>query len=134
MGIVPVGGMSLLSCITFGGTELPGQAGNPGRGSCCPCCRSLQCACDPAGSTGNCLSGRCVCKASTTGERCERWVSAEMGVMLDHCVACSASPQQLHVLISPSQPNDVFEPWQWLCCTAVVRGLVVLGRKRRKPT
>uniref|UniRef100_A0A663EJU8 Laminin subunit gamma 2 n=1 Tax=Aquila chrysaetos chrysaetos TaxID=223781 RepID=A0A663EJU8_AQUCH len=30
------------------------------------------CECDPAGSTGGCLSGRCVCKASTTGERCER--------------------------------------------------------------
>ncbi|KFP19203.1 Laminin subunit gamma-2, partial [Egretta garzetta] len=38
----------------------------------CPCCRSPQCECDPAGSTGCCLSGRCVCKASTTGERCER--------------------------------------------------------------
>ncbi|KGL99607.1 Laminin subunit gamma-2, partial [Charadrius vociferus] len=42
------------------------------RGSHCPCCRSPQCECDPAGSTGGCLSGRCVCKASTTGERCER--------------------------------------------------------------
>uniref|UniRef100_A0A8C0EPT8 Laminin subunit gamma 2 n=1 Tax=Bubo bubo TaxID=30461 RepID=A0A8C0EPT8_BUBBB len=37
------------------------------------CQRSgLQCECDPAGSTGGCLSGSCVCKASTTGERCER--------------------------------------------------------------
>ncbi|KAM9009328.1 laminin subunit gamma-2 [Ara ararauna] len=34
--------------------------------------QSLQCACDPAGSTGDCLSGRCVCKASTTGQQCER--------------------------------------------------------------
>ncbi|NXD87511.1 LAMC2 protein, partial [Halcyon senegalensis] len=34
--------------------------------------QSPQCECDPAGSTGSCLSGRCVCKASTTGERCER--------------------------------------------------------------
>ncbi|NXN75765.1 LAMC2 protein, partial [Himantopus himantopus] len=34
--------------------------------------QSPQCECDPAGSTGGCLSGRCVCKASTTGERCER--------------------------------------------------------------
>ncbi|NXX15564.1 LAMC2 protein, partial [Podargus strigoides] len=34
--------------------------------------QSLQCECDPAGSTGGCISGRCVCKASTTGERCER--------------------------------------------------------------
>uniref|UniRef100_A0A8C8E691 Laminin subunit gamma 2 n=1 Tax=Otus sunia TaxID=257818 RepID=A0A8C8E691_9STRI len=34
--------------------------------------QSLQCECDPAGSVGGCLSGRCVCKASTTGERCER--------------------------------------------------------------
>ncbi|NXG78682.1 LAMC2 protein, partial [Baryphthengus martii] len=34
--------------------------------------QSLQCECDPAGSTGGCLSGRCVCKESTTGERCER--------------------------------------------------------------
>ncbi|CAN0224755.1 unnamed protein product [Bubo scandiacus] len=34
--------------------------------------QSLQCECDPAGSTGGCLSGRCICKASTTGERCER--------------------------------------------------------------
>ncbi|NXM65284.1 LAMC2 protein, partial [Serilophus lunatus] len=34
--------------------------------------QSLQCACDPAGSAGDCHSGRCVCKASATGERCER--------------------------------------------------------------
>ncbi|XP_054689415.1 laminin subunit gamma-2 [Grus americana] len=34
--------------------------------------QSLQCECDPAGSTGGCFSGRCVCKESTTGERCER--------------------------------------------------------------
>uniref|UniRef100_A0A8B9C7D5 Laminin subunit gamma 1 n=1 Tax=Anser brachyrhynchus TaxID=132585 RepID=A0A8B9C7D5_9AVES len=33
---------------------------------------SLQCACDPAGSTGECISGRCVCKGGTTGERCDR--------------------------------------------------------------
>uniref|UniRef100_A0A8C8AA32 Laminin subunit gamma 2 n=1 Tax=Otus sunia TaxID=257818 RepID=A0A8C8AA32_9STRI len=37
-----------------------------------PLLLSLQCECDPAGSVGGCLSGRCVCKASTTGERCER--------------------------------------------------------------
>ncbi|NXI94668.1 LAMC2 protein, partial [Psophia crepitans] len=34
--------------------------------------QSLQCECDPAGSTGGCFSGHCVCKESTTGERCER--------------------------------------------------------------
>ncbi|XP_050757387.1 laminin subunit gamma-2 [Gymnogyps californianus] len=34
--------------------------------------QSPQCECDLAGSAGGCLSGRCVCKASTTGERCER--------------------------------------------------------------
>ncbi|NXX96248.1 LAMC2 protein, partial [Centropus bengalensis] len=34
--------------------------------------QNSQCECDPAGSTGGCLSGRCVCKASATGERCER--------------------------------------------------------------
>ncbi|XP_067156721.1 laminin subunit gamma-2 [Apteryx mantelli] len=34
--------------------------------------QSLQCECDPAGSTGDCISGRCVCKASVTGERCDR--------------------------------------------------------------
>ncbi|NXX41092.1 LAMC2 protein, partial [Tricholaema leucomelas] len=34
--------------------------------------QSLQCKCDPAGSTGSCFSGLCVCKASTTGERCQR--------------------------------------------------------------
>ncbi|NXP08252.1 LAMC2 protein, partial [Thinocorus orbignyianus] len=34
--------------------------------------QSLQCECDPAGSTGGCLTGRCVCKARATGERCER--------------------------------------------------------------
>ncbi|XP_069718416.1 laminin subunit gamma-2 isoform X1 [Phaenicophaeus curvirostris] len=34
--------------------------------------QSLQCECDPAGSTGTCLSGHCVCKARATGERCER--------------------------------------------------------------
>ncbi|NXK97012.1 LAMC2 protein, partial [Formicarius rufipectus] len=33
---------------------------------------SPQCECDPAGSTGECRSGRCVCKQSTTGERCDR--------------------------------------------------------------
>ncbi|NWU99717.1 LAMC2 protein, partial [Upupa epops] len=31
-----------------------------------------QCACDPAGSAGDCVSGRCVCKASATGDRCQR--------------------------------------------------------------
>ncbi|NXA11943.1 LAMC2 protein, partial [Sapayoa aenigma] len=34
--------------------------------------QSLQCECDPAGSTGDCHSGRCVCKAGAAGERCER--------------------------------------------------------------
>ncbi|NXJ28826.1 LAMC2 protein, partial [Dicrurus megarhynchus] len=34
--------------------------------------QSQQCECDPAGSTGDCRSGRCVCKESTTGERCQR--------------------------------------------------------------
>ncbi|XP_071422014.1 laminin subunit gamma-2 isoform X1 [Pithys albifrons albifrons] len=34
--------------------------------------QSLQCECDPAGSTGDCGSGRCVCKASAAGERCDR--------------------------------------------------------------
>ncbi|NXF03389.1 LAMC2 protein, partial [Smithornis capensis] len=33
---------------------------------------SLQCECDPAGSTGDCHSGRCVCKENTAGERCDR--------------------------------------------------------------
>uniref|UniRef100_H0Z0K4 Laminin subunit gamma 2 n=1 Tax=Taeniopygia guttata TaxID=59729 RepID=H0Z0K4_TAEGU len=30
------------------------------------------CECDPAGSTGDCHSGRCVCKESVTGEQCQR--------------------------------------------------------------
>ncbi|XP_065698446.2 laminin subunit gamma-2 isoform X2 [Patagioenas fasciata] len=34
--------------------------------------QSLRCECDPASSMGGCISGRCVCKASATGERCER--------------------------------------------------------------
>ncbi|NWZ38494.1 LAMC2 protein, partial [Brachypodius atriceps] len=34
--------------------------------------QSLQCECDPAGSTGGCHSGLCVCKESTTGEHCQR--------------------------------------------------------------
>ncbi|NWW95068.1 LAMC2 protein, partial [Rhynochetos jubatus] len=34
--------------------------------------QSPQCECNPAGSTGDCFSGRCVCKASAAGERCER--------------------------------------------------------------
>lgn len=33
---------------------------------------SAQCDCDPAGGTGRCVSGRCVCKASVSGERCDR--------------------------------------------------------------
>ncbi|XP_027679461.2 laminin subunit gamma-2 [Chelonia mydas] len=33
---------------------------------------SAQCDCDPAGSVGHCVSGRCVCKASVLGERCDR--------------------------------------------------------------
>ncbi|NWV66602.1 LAMC2 protein, partial [Malurus elegans] len=34
--------------------------------------QSLQCKCDPAGSMGDCHSGRCVCKEGVTGERCHR--------------------------------------------------------------
>ncbi|XP_027724386.1 laminin subunit gamma-2 [Vombatus ursinus] len=34
--------------------------------------KDSKCDCDPAGSTGSCDSGRCVCKASVTGERCDR--------------------------------------------------------------
>ncbi|NXH19082.1 LAMC2 protein, partial [Bucco capensis] len=34
--------------------------------------QSLQCECDPAGTDRGCLSGHCVCKASTTGARCDR--------------------------------------------------------------
>ncbi|NWH33994.1 LAMC2 protein, partial [Chloropsis hardwickii] len=34
--------------------------------------QSLQCECDPAGSMGECHSGRCQCKESVTGERCQR--------------------------------------------------------------
>ncbi|NXN86124.1 LAMC2 protein, partial [Bombycilla garrulus] len=34
--------------------------------------QGLQCECDPAGSTGDCHSGRCVCKEGTTGEQCQR--------------------------------------------------------------
>ncbi|NXO00628.1 LAMC2 protein, partial [Rhinopomastus cyanomelas] len=34
--------------------------------------QSQQCTCDPAGSTGDCVSGHCVCKASAAGERCQR--------------------------------------------------------------
>ncbi|NXI30726.1 LAMC2 protein, partial [Sterrhoptilus dennistouni] len=34
--------------------------------------QNLQCECDPAGSTGDCRSGHCVCKESTTGEQCQR--------------------------------------------------------------
>ncbi|KAL2301674.1 hypothetical protein Nmel_011064 [Mimus melanotis] len=34
--------------------------------------QSLQCECDPAGSVGDCHSGHCVCKESTTGEQCQR--------------------------------------------------------------
>ncbi|XP_025061969.1 laminin subunit gamma-2 isoform X2 [Alligator sinensis] len=33
---------------------------------------SSQCVCDPAGSTGHCISGRCFCKTGTTGEQCDR--------------------------------------------------------------
>uniref|UniRef100_A0A8C3HQP9 Laminin subunit gamma 2 n=1 Tax=Chrysemys picta bellii TaxID=8478 RepID=A0A8C3HQP9_CHRPI len=34
--------------------------------------RSARCDCDPAGSAGHCVSGHCVCKASVSGERCDR--------------------------------------------------------------
>uniref|UniRef100_A0A8C3HQN1 Laminin subunit gamma 2 n=1 Tax=Chrysemys picta bellii TaxID=8478 RepID=A0A8C3HQN1_CHRPI len=33
---------------------------------------SARCDCDPAGSAGHCVSGHCVCKASVSGERCDR--------------------------------------------------------------
>uniref|UniRef100_A0A670Y1Y5 Laminin subunit gamma 2 n=1 Tax=Pseudonaja textilis TaxID=8673 RepID=A0A670Y1Y5_PSETE len=33
---------------------------------------NIQCNCDPSGSTGQCISGRCVCKAEVAGERCDR--------------------------------------------------------------
>ncbi|XP_048338443.1 laminin subunit gamma-2 [Sphaerodactylus townsendi] len=31
-----------------------------------------QCDCDPAGSTGQCISGRCVCKEAVAGDHCDR--------------------------------------------------------------
>ncbi|XP_026525046.1 laminin subunit gamma-2 [Notechis scutatus] len=34
--------------------------------------QNVQCNCDPSGSTGQCISGRCVCKAEVAGERCDR--------------------------------------------------------------
>ncbi|XP_015668611.1 laminin subunit gamma-2 [Protobothrops mucrosquamatus] len=34
--------------------------------------QNSQCNCDPSGSTGQCVSGRCVCKTAVAGERCDR--------------------------------------------------------------
>ncbi|NXR64625.1 LAMC2 protein, partial [Rhadina sibilatrix] len=85
-----------LPCLCHPWGSLSAQCGSDGRCSCKPgvmgdkcdrcqpgfeslseagCWRSgqsLQCECDPAGSTGDCHSGRCVCKESTTGEQCQR--------------------------------------------------------------
>lgn len=36
--------------------------------------RDSKCDCDPAGISGPCDSGRCVCKPAVTGERCDRSV------------------------------------------------------------
>ncbi|XP_014742189.1 PREDICTED: laminin subunit gamma-2 [Sturnus vulgaris] len=85
-----------LPCLCHAWGSLSAQCDSDGRCSCKPgvmgdkcdqcqpgfeslseagCCRSeqsLQCECDPAGSMGDCHSGHCVCKESTTGERCQR--------------------------------------------------------------
>ncbi|XP_058032258.1 laminin subunit gamma-2 [Ahaetulla prasina] len=34
--------------------------------------QNIQCNCDPSGSTGQCISGRCVCKTAVAGEQCDR--------------------------------------------------------------
>ncbi|NXM81006.1 LAMC2 protein, partial [Oenanthe oenanthe] len=83
-------------CLCHPWGSLSPQCGSDGRCSCKPgvvgdkcdrchlgfeslseagCWRSeqkLQCECDPAGSVGLCDSGHCICKDSTTGERCQR--------------------------------------------------------------
>ncbi|NWY42395.1 LAMC2 protein, partial [Sylvia atricapilla] len=92
----PRGQQCCLPCLCHPWGSLGTQCDNDGRCSCKPgamgnkcdqcqpgfeplseagCWRSgqsLQCECDPAGSTGDCHSGRCVCKESTTGEQCQR--------------------------------------------------------------
>ncbi|NXD24175.1 LAMC2 protein, partial [Spelaeornis formosus] len=85
--------------------------------------QGLQCECDPAGSTGGCHSGHCVCKESVTGERCQR--CKEHFYNLDarnpagcspcfcygHSVTCiSADSHSVHNITSTFQQGT--EGWQ----------------------
>ncbi|XP_007425431.1 laminin subunit gamma-2 [Python bivittatus] len=85
--------------------------------------QSSQCDCDPSGSTGQCISGRCVCKTAVAGERCD---SCKQGYYnlnarnpegcspcfcYGHSTTCSSGKNySVHKITSSFQQGD--EGWQ----------------------
>uniref|UniRef100_A0A670HMV2 Laminin subunit gamma 2 n=1 Tax=Podarcis muralis TaxID=64176 RepID=A0A670HMV2_PODMU len=80
------------------------------------------CDCDPAGSTGQCVSGRCICKAAVEGERCSRcqgYYNLDAGnpegcsqcFCHGHSTACSSAENySIHKITSTFEQGD--EGWQ----------------------
>ncbi|XP_062312043.1 usherin-like, partial [Osmerus eperlanus] len=84
---------------------------NPGLGRC------VQCNCDPVGSVdAKCHpdSGRCVCKALVTGERCDSCVSGASHMDPNNYLGCSKAPSQqpppVGVVLGPSSIRVTWPP------------------------
>ncbi|KAL8178113.1 UNVERIFIED_CONTAM: Laminin subunit gamma-2 [Gekko kuhli] len=85
--------------------------------------RISQCDCDPAGSTGQCISGRCVCKEAVAGDRCDRckqgYYNLDSGnpegcsqcFCYGHSTTCSSAENySIHKITSFFQQDD--EGWK----------------------
>ncbi|XP_077188729.1 laminin subunit gamma-2 isoform X2 [Paroedura picta] len=82
-----------------------------------------QCDCDPAGSTGQCISGRCICKEFVTGDHCDRckqgYYNLDSGNLkgcspcfcYGHSATCSSAENySIHKITSSFQQGD--EDWK----------------------
>ncbi|XP_061490051.1 laminin subunit gamma-2 isoform X2 [Rhineura floridana] len=82
-----------------------------------------RCGCDPAGSTGQCISGRCICKAAAAGDRCDSckqgYYNLDAGnpegcsqcFCYGHSTKCSSAENySIHKITSTFQQGD--EGWQ----------------------
>ncbi|XP_062973267.1 laminin subunit gamma-2 [Elgaria multicarinata webbii] len=81
------------------------------------------CDCDPAGSTGQCISGRCVCKVAVAGDRCDSckqgYYNLDAGnpegcsrcFCYGHSATCSSAENySIHRITSSFQQDD--DGWQ----------------------